>query len=45
MIVNGYSGRVVYDDGRDDVFCVTRRYFVGRDYYGRRIFRRAMACR
>ena len=45
MIVNGYSGRVLYDDGRDDLFCVTRRYFAGWDYYGQRIFRRAMACR
>jgi hypothetical protein len=44
MIVNGYSGRVVYDDG-GDVLSVSRRYFVGWDYYGRRIFRRAMACR
>jgi hypothetical protein len=44
IIVNDYSGRVVYDNGRDDMFCVTRRYFVGSDYYGRRIFRGAMAC-
>jgi hypothetical protein len=45
MIINGNSGRVVYDDGRDDLFCVTRRYFVGWDYYGRRLYRRAMGCR
>jgi hypothetical protein len=45
MIVNGYTGRMVYDDGRDDMFCVTRGYFVGWDYYGRQIFRGAMACR
>jgi hypothetical protein len=45
MIINGNSGRVIYDDGRDDMFCVTRRYFVGWDYYGRRLYRRAMGCR
>jgi D-alanyl-D-alanine carboxypeptidase len=45
MIINGNSGRVIYDDGLDDLFCVTRRYFVGWDYYGRRLYRRAMGCR
>ncbi len=45
MIINGDSGRVIYDDGRDDLFCVTRRYFVGWDYYGRRLYRRTMGCR
>jgi D-alanyl-D-alanine carboxypeptidase len=45
MIINGNSGRVIYDDGRDHVFCVTRRYFVGWDYYGRRLYRRTMGCR
>jgi D-alanyl-D-alanine carboxypeptidase len=45
MIINGNSGRVIYDDGRDDMFCVTRRYFVGWDYYGRRLYRRTMGCR
>ena len=45
LIVNGNSGRVVYDDGRDDLFCVTRRHFVGYNEYGRRIFRRTMRCR
>lgn len=45
MIIDGNSGRVIYDDGRDDMFCVTRRYFVGWDYYGRRLYRRTMGCR
>jgi lipoprotein-anchoring transpeptidase ErfK/SrfK len=45
MIVNGNSGRVIYDDGRNDLFCVTRRYTVGYDQYGRRIMRRNMRCR
>jgi hypothetical protein len=45
MIINGNSGRVIYDDGRDDMFCVTRRYFAGWDYYGRRLYRHTMGCR
>jgi len=45
MIVNGNSGRVIYDDGRDDLFCVTRRYIIGYDDWGRPIRRRAMNCR
>jgi hypothetical protein len=45
MIINGNSGSVIYDDGRDDMFCVTRHYFVGWDYYGRRLCRRTMECR
>jgi D-alanyl-D-alanine carboxypeptidase len=45
MIINGNSGRVIYDDGSDDMVCVTRRYFVGWDYYGRRLYRRTMGCR
>jgi hypothetical protein len=45
MIINGNSGGVIYDDGRDDMFCVTRRYFVGWDYYGRPLYRRTMGCR
>lgn len=45
MIVNGNSGHVIYDDGRDDLFCVTRRRVVGHDDHGRRIFRRTMRCR
>ncbi len=45
LIVNGNSGRVIYDDGRDDLFCVTRRHIVGYDDYGRRIYHRSMRCR
>ncbi len=45
MIVNGNSGHVIYDDGRDDLFCVTRRRVVGYDDHGRRIYRRTMRCR
>jgi hypothetical protein len=45
LIVSANSGHVVYDDGRDDLFCVTRRRVVGHDDYGRRIYRRSMRCR
>ncbi len=37
MIINGNSGRVTYDDRRDDMVCVTLHYFVGRDYYRRHL--------
>jgi hypothetical protein len=43
LIVNG--NHVIYDDGRNDLFCVTRRHVVGYNYYGRPIFRRTMRCR
>ncbi len=45
MIVNDNSGHVIYDDGRDDLYCVTRRVTVGYDYYGRPVRRRTMNCR
>lgn len=45
LIVNGNSGRVVYDDGRDDLFCVTRKICVGYTFDGRPIYRRTMHCR
>jgi hypothetical protein len=45
LIVNGNTGHVVYDDGRDDLFCVTRRVVVGYTEEGRRIVRRNMHCR
>jgi hypothetical protein len=45
VIVNGNSGHVIYDDGRDDLFCVKRRHFLGYNYYGHRVFRRTMSCR
>jgi len=45
LIVNGNNGHVVYDDGRDDLFCVTRRVIVGYTHTGRPIYRRTMRCR
>jgi hypothetical protein len=45
LIVNGNSGHVIYDDGRDDLYCVTRRRVVGYDDWGRPIHRRKMRCR
>jgi hypothetical protein len=37
--------RVIYDDGRDDLFCVSRVVVAGYTYYGRPIYRRTMRCR
>jgi hypothetical protein len=45
LIVNGNNGHVVYDDGRDDLFCVTRRYVAYYNYYGRPVYRRTIRCR
>jgi hypothetical protein len=45
LIVNGNTGHVVYDDGRDDLFCVTRRYVAYYTYHGRPVYRRTMRCR
>lgn len=45
LIVNGNSGRVIYDDGRNDLFCVTRRFVVGYNQWGHRVYRRNMRCR
>ncbi|MBT9292394.1 hypothetical protein [Prosthecodimorpha staleyi] len=45
LIVNGNSGRVIYDDGRNDLFCVTRVVFSYYDHYGRPHYRRTMRCR
>jgi len=45
LIVNGSSGRVVYDDGQNDLFCVTRRVIIGYNSYGNPIRRRTMYCR
>lgn len=45
LIVNGNSGRVIYDDGRNDLFCVTRTHFVGYNRHGYRLYRRSMRCR
>jgi ribonucleotide monophosphatase NagD (HAD superfamily) len=45
LIVNGNNGRVVYDDGNNDLFCVTRNVVVGYNEYGYRIRKRIMRCR
>ena len=45
VIAEGDTGRVIYDDGNDDAFCVTRRRFVGFDWWGNPIFRRVVRCR
>lgn len=45
MIVDRDRGRVVYDDGRNDMYCVTRRAVIGYRYDGRPIYRRKMRCR
>ena len=44
MIVDGNTDQVIYDDGRDDLFCVTRvhRWY---DAYGYHHRRRTMRCR
>jgi hypothetical protein len=36
---------VIYDDGRNDLFCVTRVVFSSYDHYGRPHYRRTMRCR
>jgi hypothetical protein len=45
VIVNGNTHHVIYDDGRNDLFCVTRVVVAGYTYYGRPIYRRTMSCR
>lgn len=45
LIVNGNNGHVIYDDGRDDLFCVTRKVVIGYDDWGRPIRKRTMRCR
>ena len=45
LIVNGNSGHVVYDDGRNDLFCVTRRHVAYYNYYGRPVHRHTIRCR
>ncbi|MDJ1158431.1 hypothetical protein QNA08_09315 [Chelatococcus sp. SYSU_G07232] len=42
---DGDTGRILYDDGYDDLFCVRRTRLVGYDWWGRPIFRRATRCR
>jgi hypothetical protein len=45
LIVNANNGRVIYDDGRDDLFCVSRKVIVGYDHFGHPIRKRTMNCR
>ena len=45
VIVNRNTGRVMYDDGRNDLFCVTAVVVAGYNQYGRPIYRRTMRCR
>ena len=45
LIVNGNTGHVIYDDGRDDLFCVTRRVVIGYNEYGYPVRKRIMKCR
>jgi len=44
LIINGNTHRVIYDDGHDDLICVTR-WYVTRDHCGCRVIRRSMRCR
>jgi len=45
LIVNGQTGHVIYDDGRDDLFCVTRKVVVCYNEFGYPIRKRVMRCR
>lgn len=45
LIVNANTGRVIFDDGRNDLFCVTRTVTVGHTESGRPIRKRTMRCR
>lgn len=45
LIVNGNTGHVIYDDGKDDLFCVTRKVVVGYNEWGYPIRKRTMRCR
>jgi hypothetical protein len=45
LIINGNNHRVIYDDGDDDLICITRHVIVGHNAYGRPIYRRTMHCR
>ena len=44
-MVDGDRGRVVYDDGYDDTFCVFRRVIVWNRYLGDYVIRKRMVCR
>jgi len=45
LIVNGNTGHVLYDDGRNDLFCVIRRVVVDYNQLGRPIRKPVMRCR
>jgi hypothetical protein len=45
MIVSRNTGRIIYDDGRNDLFCATAVYVAGYTQWGRPIYRRSMRCR
>ncbi len=45
VVVNGDTGRVIYDDGYNDAFSITRRRVVGFDFWGNPIFHRVVRCR
>jgi hypothetical protein len=45
LIVNANRRRVIYDDGRNDLFCVTRVVVAGYNCWGRPYYRRVMRCR
>ena len=45
VIADGDSGQILYDDGNDDAFCITRRRIVGYDWFGNPIVRRVTRCR
>jgi len=45
LIVNGSTHHVIYDDGKNDLFCVVRKVRIGYDEDGYPIYRRKMKCR
>ncbi len=45
IIVNGNTGHVVFNDGYDDLICVTHRYVAYYNYWGRPMVRRSVRCR
>jgi len=45
LIVDRDRGRVIYDNGRNDLYCAAGTYFIGYTYYGWPVYRRTMSCR
>ncbi|MBR0749995.1 hypothetical protein JQ582_39405 [Bradyrhizobium japonicum] len=45
LIFNSDTGHVVFDDGQDDLFCVTRKVVVGYTEWGFPIRKPAVQCR